>query len=566
MTAENAATESAAELVSQHDTKTQEINSAVQRELFRADPPNAAEPNVVKIVNINVPGSLSRGWPRCWDRLTYTDRKFTETLAEGCDNPSAEMWHFGPVTVTIEIGGDWTGGALNLETAWMRIRDNGPGMPIDQLEKCLALGELARDTADSLHEHGVGMKTMLLMFCRSVESLRHIVTKSKDQPHGYRFSYYDHENPSRPFGEIPVRHDDRVFAAHEHGTEFYIVGLSDRGVYRRRQDYTTHVVDQLGFKYARLLTGDTFHGHKLSLHFRLCNMDGTPLVGKDDKPDCDWNIQPVVQRYREAARPTIDQEKLEGSGSEGKPYCAMLSFGRAAQDKEYRAAGLEPPGTHHPCHQYRRQIHVVMHGKVITSLDIGAFGGDPNSCTYVPYTGVLTLVNGFSTTYEKNGIVDDSNWQDLRRRVLAKVQPLINAWSDEHPKEAKEKAQQERKIRDAYAARLRMPLAGSDKNPVAHTEYAVEGSGGSIDIFFLADEHDKQGLVIEIKPDTADGQDVMQAFGYVFMSQTARKDRCELVAKDFSTGAKVTAKAVAKTLGVVVELKTIDSLKLVIED
>jgi hypothetical protein len=540
-------------------SRAQEINDAVQREL-KFSLPRAANSSVAKIVNINAPGSLSRGWPRCWDRLTYTDRTPVDTVAEGIDNPASEMAHFGPISVEIEIGADWVSGQIaDLDTAWLRIRDNGPGISIERLEQCLALGELARETADSLHEHGVGMKTMLLMFCRSVESLRYIVTKGKNDSHGYRFSYYD---PAHQFGEIPVRYDTEIFAENEHGTEFYIVGLSDKGIYRRRHEYTRNVVEQLGFKYARLLSGETFHGHKLAIRLRLCNKDGTPLIGKDGSPECDWQIQPVVQRYRGAERPNIDQEKIEGPGSSSKPYSAILTFGRAAQDKEYKAAGLDSPGTHHPCHQYKRQLHIVMHGKVITSLDIGAFGGDPNSCTYVPYTGVLTLISGFSTTYEKNGIVNDSNWQELCARVLAKVQPLIDKWSQEYPQEEKDRKKRERKIRDAYADRLRLAQAGSDKKPVAHTEYAVEGSGGAIDILFFADENDKKGLVIEVKPDVADGQDVMQAFGYVFMSQTARKDRCELVAADFSTGAKVMAKQVEKKLGVKVELITIDSLKL----
>lgn len=509
-----------------------------------------------KIVNINAAGSLSRGWPRHWDRLTFTDRTFTECAAESVDNAAAEMAGFGPIAVEITIGGNWVAGTLDLETAWMRIRDNGPGIPIDKLEKCLALGELARDEADSLHEHGVGMKTMLMMFCRNVESLRYIATKGKDDPYGYRFSYYD---PAYPFGEIPVRYDNEIFAADEHGTEFYMVGLADKGVYKRRQDYTKHVIDQLGFKYARLLSGDTFHGHKLKIRFRLCNQDGSPIISKDGVTECDWQIEPVVQRYRAAERPTIDNEKFEGPG---ESYTAFLTFGRAAQEEEYAAAGIDYPGDGHPCYQYRRRFNVVMHGKVITSLDLGAFGGNPTSNAYVPYTGVITLVRGFSTTYEKNGVVNNNNWQDLRERIGARVHKLIADWAKEYPQEDKAKKQREREIRDAYAAQLRRPLPGSDKNPAVYTEYSVEGSGGFVDIFFLADENDKKGVVIEIKPDIADGNDVMQAYGYVFMSANAHKDRCELVAADFSTGAKVTAKMVAKKLGVKVTLTTIDSLKL----
>jgi hypothetical protein len=34
-------------------------------------------------------GSLSRGWPRHWDRLTYTDRSFLDCLADGIDNVAA---------------------------------------------------------------------------------------------------------------------------------------------------------------------------------------------------------------------------------------------------------------------------------------------------------------------------------------------------------------------------------------------------------------------------------------------------------------------------------------------
>lgn len=542
------------------DLLTRATNTAqTENEAADARIDAALENRIVKTLNINAPGSLSRGWPQCWDRLTRTERTFVETIADLIDNPAAEMQHFGPISVDISIGGDWVAGVLDLDTAWMRVRDNGPGMPIARLEKCLALAELARESSDSLHEHGVGMKTALVTFGQNVESVRHIVTKQKGDAHGYRFSYYD---KGHPFGEIPLRYDVEVFGPEEHGTEIYIVGLSDKGVYKRRQDYTTHVIEQLGFKYSRLLTGATFHGHPLTVRFRLCNKDGSPLRNKDGTADCDWNIAPVIQRYRNAERPTIENEKFVGAPAGDSGYQVFLTFGRAADIDEYKGAGFEPPSPKHPCHQYKRQIHVVAHGKVITSLDIGHFGGDPNSNTYVPYTGVITLVNGFATTYEKNGIVNSSNWQEVRERVYARIQPLIAQWAKEYPQESKARDQRERQIRDAYVARLRLPQPGSDKKPEVHPEYPVEGSGGSIDIFFKADSDNKKGVVIEIKPDVANGQDVMQAYGYVFMAETAVKDRCQLVAADFSTGAKVVAAAVAKKLGVKVELITIESLKL----
>lgn len=515
---------------------------------------------VATILNINAFGSLNRGWPQFWDRLTRTARTFVDTIAEFFDNAAAEMKDHGPITVTVEIGGDWTASTLNLDTAWMRVRDNGPGMPLERLEKCLALAELAREKADSLHEHGVGMKAALVMFSSSVESVKHIATRRAGDAHGYRFSYYDAEHP---FGEIPILYDDEIFGPEEHGTEFYIVGLSDKGVYKRRQDYTMHVINQLGFKYARLLAGETFHGNNITIQFRLCNKDGSPIIDKDGKVEYAWTIKPVVQRYRNAERPTIDNEKLtKDPEGDDEGYAVFLTFGLAAQEEEYLAAGLVPPDTKHPCHQYRRQIHIVAHGKVITSLDIDDFGGNKASNSYVPYTGTITLVHGFSTTFEKNGIVNNSNWQHLRDRVFAKIDPLIRKWAAEYPKEQLEKNQLERKIRDAYAARLRIPQPGSDRNPVAFTEYSVEGTSGRIDIFFKTDKKDEKGLVIEIKPDVADGQDVMQAYNYVFMAETAIQDRCQLVALDFTTGAQVTADKVSKKLGVKVDLIKLESLRL----
>lgn len=526
-------------------------------------PPAEKTASVAKVLNILTPGTVVRFWPRSWERLTYTARSFIETLGEGIDNPAAELAAFGgDIAVEVTIGGDWTKGGIDLETAWMRIRDNGPGIELERLEKCLALGELSKPTSDSLHEHGVGMKTMLLMFCADCRSLRHIATKTVRDSHGYRFSYYDHENPTRPFGEIPVRYDNEIFAAEEHGTEFYIVGLSEKGIYRRRQDYTTYVIDQLGFKYARLLAGDTFHGHKLSLRLQLCNKDGSPLLTKDGKIDCVWDIQPVVQRYRNAARPTIDQEKFSGVGPDGEKYSAVLEFGRAAQDEEYAAGGISRPNSKHPCYQYNRRIHVVMHGKVIASLDIAAFGGNNSSNTYVPYTGVLTLVNGFSTTYEKNGIVNNGNWQELSTRVLHRIQPLITAWAQDTNKDKDEKNAIEKVYRDRYADRLRTPPPGSSINPVVHTEYPIEGSGGRADLFYYADAADSVGCVIEMKPDIADGNDVMQTFGYIFMSPTANKKYGQLVAEDFSTGAKETARRVKKDLGVEIALRTLRELKI----
>jgi hypothetical protein len=506
---------------------------------------------VVKTLNIMAAYELVRGWPKCWERYSRTSRKRTDTLAEAIDNVVAEMPKCGNATIEISIGGDWVSGVLDLATAWLRIRDNATGMQLERLEQCLAMGELSCPTSTSLHEHGMGMKTMLIMICKSADSLRYIATKTADEPHGYRFAYCDHKDPSRPFGQIPVEYDCATFGPKEHGTEFYIEGLTESGVYSRRQDYSTHVVEQLGFKYSRALAGENVEGNKLTIKLRLCNRDGTLL---DEKTS--WDIKPIRPVYRDFGRPVIDQRLIRGAASEvdGLPWQLHLDFGLAAQENEYIGAGHEPPSPRHPCHQFNRKIAVVMHGKVIATLGIDAFSGNAQSNMWVPYTGTITLISGFSTTHEKNGIWDDGNWQAARAKIYEIIQPLIASWANKHDKDALT----EKQISDEYARRLAIRAPGASTNPSAEREYPVGGAGGYIDILYFTDKAEKQGLVIELKAEEADGLDAFQTLYYMFMCDAANKTNGRLVARSFSTGAHMTVKKIQQEMGVNIELRTLE--------
>lgn len=513
----------------------------------------AVHASLAKVLQIMSECSLIRGWPRHWERMAYSSRKFIDTLAEAIDNVIGEMANCGDATIEISIGGNWTDG-LNLNTAWMRIRDNATGMPLDRLEKCLSMGELANATPNSLHEHGMGMKTMLVSLCQHAASLKYIATKTINAPCGHKFAYCDHENPERPFGEIPVKYDREIFSENEHGTEFYIEGLSDKkSIYKRPQDYATHIVEQLGFKYARVLAPTTPTAPRLRIILRLCNTDGSLL---DEKYE--WDIKPVWPHYRNFEAPAIHQMALSGAaqGECQEAYRGYLDFGRSAHEDEYKAVNIIP-NSWHPLYPFKRKIAVVMHGKVITELTITSFGGNHSSNAWVPYTGVLTLVRGFQTTHEKNGIVEDENWQAIKTSVYANVHRLITEWAKEQSADDMTNKQQERVIADAYASRLRCPLPNSDKTPIAYREYPVDGSGGRIDVFFFADENDETGFVIEMKVVEADGVDVMQTFGYMFMSPKANKKRGTLVARSFSTGAQEVARRLKQELGVEIVLRTL---------
>lgn len=521
--------------------------------------PNKHEDTTLaKVLHIMSECSLIRGWPPVWERLSRTDRKFIDTISEAIDNVVAEMSDCGSATIEISIGGNWSNG-LDLDTAWIKIRDNATGMQLDRLEKCLAMGELANATPNSLHEHGMGMKTMLVSLGKRADSLKYIATKTVNSPHGYRFAYCDHENPSRPFGEIPVKYDYDTFGANEHGTEFYIEGLANSGIYKRPQDYVTHIVEQLGFKYARVLAGDTLHQNQLTIILRLCDADATLL-----DPKFEWNIAPVWPRYRNGERPCIDQLAFGGPSEteDDEPWRAHLDFGRAAQEEEYETAGLEPPGSKQPLYPFKRKISVVMHGKVITELTVKPFGGNHHSNVYVPYSGVVTLVRGFTTTHEKNGIMDDGNWQALRAAVWSKIKGLITEWAGEHAASEESKKQRERTLRDAYADHLRIALPGAENQPHVATEYPVEGSGGKIDILFFSDEKAEHGFVIEMKAEEANGLDVMQTFGYMFMCQKANKKRGRLVAPSFSTGAHSVARKLEQEYAITIELCPLDAVGL----
>lgn len=510
---------------------------------------NKAQNSLVAMLNIMAQRELRRGWPPGWERLGRTDRDFVGNISELIDNVVAELKNCsGRATITIEIGGNWNTGRLDLSTAWLRVRDNATGMPLDMLEKCLALGEMASDLSTGLHEHGMGMKSALICLCENASSLKHVVTKRAEESFGYRFSYSD---PDHPFGEIPVTKDTEIFAENERGTEFFIQGLANTGIYRQRSHFGQFFIQPLGFKYARVLSGDNMQRHQLQIIVRLCDETGKLLDSK-----AEWDIAPIMQRYRNGARPYIDQLSLSGSGADDDnpiPWSAHLDFGRAAQEAEYIAAGLPAPTQKHPCHAYQRKIHVVMHGRIVTSLNIDAFGGQIDSNVWVPYTGVLTLLSGFKTTHQKDGVVSDGNWQEVTRAVYDRIKPLIHSWAAEE----RQNTLSERDIRNEYARRLRLPPPNSDKQPQAKTEFPVTSSGGFIDILYFSDVDDELGTVIEMKPDEAIGLDVFQAYYYVFMCDKANKTYGRLIAKSFTDGAQETAREIKKRHDVTIELRTL---------
>ena len=177
-----------------------------------------------------------------------------------------------------------------------------------------------------------------------------------------------------------------------------------------------------------------------------------------------------------------------------------------------------------------------MHGRVVTSLNIDAFGGQIDSNVWVPYTGVLTLLSGFKTTHQKDGVVTDGNWQDVTRAVYERIKPLIHAWAAEE----RQNTMSEREIRNEYARRLRLTPPGADSQPQAKIEFPVSASGGFIDILYFSDI-----------------EDVFQAYYYVCMCDKANKTFGRLIAKSFTAGAEETAREIKKRHNVTIELRTL---------
>lgn len=254
MTAENAAPESAAELVSQHDTKTQEINAAVQRELFCVA--SAADSSL----STGAPKELDRShkvgnpidfanarqsrartahlWPDEFENGKKTTRSWLLALREYINNTYQsllETQELGEATITFKFNLEYKGDCLDWENSSLVISDTAGGMDAERLAEALQLNceqtytaaRAGGNYADvSLNRHGCGLKSSTVQLARFMSSVKYIATRKIGAAAGYGFMYYDDSVPGKG-SSTQIYEDNNIFPPGTHGTEIHIKGLSN---------------------------------------------------------------------------------------------------------------------------------------------------------------------------------------------------------------------------------------------------------------------------------------------------------------------------------------------------
>lgn len=459
----------------------------------------------------------------CGDRLLNelgnNNCDFISLISEFIDNVAAELIHCIEAEIKITIGGPWVTGtkgrkSLDLSKSFIEIEDNGPGISFENLSTALSLANTTNQMG--LHEHGLGMKTAIV----SLGELDYLVTKSKDDLIAHRVEKLLAQ------GDLQVYEDpnfDKI------GTKIRIKNLKAK-VKKRKEEYTTTVVDHLGARYSNLLTG-TLNKKKIKIIVQLQDENGK-IVQDSNGQEAYWDIKPHFPIYQNN-RPLINKEL------KGKDWSAHLEFGFAPDESEYEQYNIEKPAKHHPYEQWAKKIDIIMHDRILKRVNLSDLQLKYADAYFAPFVGRLTLRHGFKTSMTKDGVLHDENWEELITQVQELCEPIIK--SRVHTKKC---VQDESFYRDKL---YNIQKFGEEKE--VYKEFPVEGCDGHIDLVVEKE-------CWELKAEQATGKDVYQVLYYIDNYENAIQNSGRLIAPDFSEGCKFAAKNLMKKRGINIKLKT----------
>lgn len=445
---------------------------------------------------------------------------YKDLLSELIDNSIAAAGSVRPVRVVIDVYID----ASNRPTEFV-IKDNASGIPPEKLG--VAITPAGVRSLNSLNEHGLGMKQAI----SALGTLKYLATKTAAEQKARVVLKFQ-------FGELPIYETD--FDS-ESGTEIVITNLTPL-VMANPTSITRSLAKYLGARYRRFLKPDN---KILDLTINIRKQFNAQITNY-------WEIKEVkpyyFHPYTRTNRPVILKHPISGNG-----WKAELTFGYAPQESEYMEMGVEAPNKFDPYHVSlsRQGLDIMLHDRVILFHQLSELGFVPiRHSDYNSVRGEIDLIEGFSTAITKNSMIYDNNFRDCIDEIASilkgdKAGPdgqkknylSLKTYPDQIP---------EKLLRDRLAAWL-------ESNPLnqrtdVKTEYAIQGIEGFIDI--LADDE-----AWELKTDQADARDVYQLFMYMDVGEFIKGF---LVAKSFTTGAKVAADHVKSKHGKEITLTTIE--------
>jgi hypothetical protein len=433
---------------------------------------------------------------------------FKDLLSELIDNSIAARIPGKVLHVRVIVRVD-----VNLKATRFCISDDACGISPDLIGQ--AITPAGVQTAGSLNEHGLGMKQAVA----AIGKLESLLTKTIDRDLAIAIKEFR-------FGDIEA---EEVEFDRPRGTTISIVNIKPI-VHTNPINYTRTIVPYLGARYRRVLKPDS---PILDLSLEIKSQSTSDTLYR-------WDVKEVKPTYFHPGtrenRPVIHRFPIEGMD-----WKAELTVGYAPKDAaEYEELGIEAPNKFHP---YRvslttQGLDIILHDRVILFHQLAELGiVNQRHSDYNLARGEILLVTGFATAITKNSVLHSDNFVQcisLIREILNGDKPGPAGRRDNY---LQHKSYPEEIPEALLRDRLVEWLANNPMQPRNNLskEYAVEGIEGYIDI--LAD-----GEAWELKREQASALDVYQLFMYMDIGKI---EKGFLVAKSFSPGAQIAAKAVA---------------------
>jgi hypothetical protein len=395
----------------------------------------------------------------------------------------------------------------NTKAERLIIKDDAAGIPQEKLGDAISPGAL--QSADSLNEHGLGMKQAIA----GLGKLEYLATKIKGEEKARVITNFG-------WGDLPTHLAEFDL---ECGTEISIINLNSR-VLIHPQHINQFLIPILGARYRRFLRQDN---KILNLKFNLRDINDPESV------KANWIITEEKPIYfnplKRTNEPSIYCHKLKG-----KSWEAELTFGYAPmEDKEYEELGLDIPRKFDPYFVSigKQGLDILYQNRVILFHQLSEIGlVVTRHNIYNDIRGEIDLKKGFSTAITKNSIIHDENFQEcieLIHKILTGEIPGPDGIKDYISNKRFPADIPEILLRDRLAKWLISNTFSPKKN--VKKEYVIEGIEGFIDI--LAD-----GEAWELKVNQVCAYDVYQLFMYMDVGHI---ERGYLVGQSFTVGASV---------------------------
>lgn len=455
-----------------------------------------------------------------FDELGKNTYDYKDLVSELIDNSIAARRNDRMLMVTIDLYVD-----ANSKPTEFVIKDNAQGIPQERLG--VAITPAGLQLPNSLNEHGLGMKQAVA----ALGKLKYLATTTEDEERARVITEFK-------FGEIATYYSSFDI---DSGTEIAVTNLKPC-VISNPTVITRSLVPYLGARYRRFLRPD----NKI--------MDLSMNIKRQDNNDVlySWSVEEIKPTYFHPStrtnKPVIAKYPL--SGSEWK---AELTFGYAPHDdEECKELGVDTPNKFHPYYVSlsKQGLDIIRHSRVVLFHQLSEIGIiSARHPDYNNTRGEIDLLEGFSTAITKNFIIADEHFRECTdevKKILTGEKPVKGKKQNYLKSKRYPEQIPERLLRDRLATWLgNNPL---QKRSDVKTEYVVQGIEGYIDI--LAD-----GEAWELKPDQASAKDVYQLFMYM---DVGKINKGFLVAKDFTTGAKVASDHIVKNHKKELILSTLD--------